>query len=265
LKQYGWTSTTLTAGDRIKVVASPGRNRARNIAFVRMLERAGAVLLDDRGAVTTGAALPPSPAAPSFSAKSLSGTWATLAGPTLGQLLGGVAALPMTSKGAAAVRDFRDTANPGRDCVPFPAPVYMVLSVFRSIEIGADAIVIRGEEGGTERTIHMNRASHEAATVSVQGDSIGRWEGDVLVIDTTHFAEHRLGNGGGLPSSPSKHLVERFELMPGGGALTYTFTVEDPEYLTAAVQGMATWAYRPEVAFLPLECNLENARRFLGE
>ena len=68
-----------------------------------------------------------------------------------------------------------------------------------------------------------------------------------------------------MPSSPAKHLVERFQLQPGGGGLIYTFTIEDPEYLTTAVQGMSPWAYRPDVPFQPLECNLENARRFLGE
>jgi len=43
------------------------------------------------------------------------------------------------------------------------------------------------------------------------------------------------------------------------------FTIEDPAYLTTAVQGMALWSYRPDVPFQPLECNLENARRFLSE
>jgi len=266
MKQYGWTATTLAVGDRIKVVANPGRNRARNVAFLQTIERSGAVLIDAR-AVLGGASRPPPPGAAttSFSAQSLAGVWSTLAGPALGQLLGGVANLPLTPKGAAAVAEFKDTANPGRDCVPFAAPVYMILPVFRSIEIRSDAVVIDGEEGGVARTIHMNRATHEGATASVLGDSVGRWDGAALVVDSTHFAEHRLGNGGGLPSSPAKHLVERFELAPGGAALTYTFTLEDPEYLTTAVQGTSTWAYRPDVKFQPLECNLENARRFLGD
>jgi hypothetical protein len=263
MKQYGWTATTLAAGDRVKVVASPGRNRTRHVAFLQTLQRSGTLLFDGRG---MGAApAQKSPGAPPLTAKSLSGTWATLRGPAFVQLLPGVFSLPMTPKGAAAVRDYSDATSPGRDCGAFSAPVYMVLPIFRSIEIGTDAIVVRGEEGGEERTIHMNRNSHDGATESVQGDSIGRWEGDALVVDTTHFAGHRLGNGGGLPSGSSKHLVERFELTPDGGALTYTFVNEDPEYLTAAVQGTAQWTYRPDVTYQPLECNLENARRFLDE
>jgi len=265
LKRYGWTATTLAAGDRITVVASPGRNPARNIAFLKTLERSGTLLLDARRVITNTGPPPQNPGAPVFSAKSLAGTWVTLPGPALGVLLDNRAALPMTPKGAAAMRDYRDTENPGRDCSGYPVPMYMILPIFRSIEIGVDAIVIRGEEGGESRTIHMNRATHDGATASVQGDSIGRWENEVLVVDTTHFTEHILGNGGGLPSGLAKHLVERFRLQPGGGSLTYTFTIEDPEYLTTAVQGTSPWAYRPDVTFAPLECNLGNARRFLGE
>jgi hypothetical protein len=263
LKQYGWTATTVAAGDRVKVVASPGRDRARNIAFLQRLERSGALLFDGRVAGAAPAQKSAGTSPPT--AKSLSGTWATVRGPAFAQLLPGVFSLPMTPKGAAAVRDYSDAVSPGRDCGAFAAPVYMILPIFRSIEIGTDAIVIRGEEGGEERTIHMNRTSHDGAIESVQGDSIGRWEGGALVVDTTHFAEHRLGNGGGLPSGPSKHLVERFELTPDGSALTYTFINEDPEYLTTAVQGTAQWTYRPDVVYQPLACSLENARRFLGE
>jgi hypothetical protein len=189
----------------------------------------------------------------------------TLPGPGLGQLLGGAASLPLTPKGAAALAAFTDAENPGRNCGAYTAPVYMVLPIFRSIEIGADAIVIRGEEGAEVRTIHMNRASHDGVATSVQGDSIGRWDGDALVVDSTRFAEHRLGLGGGLPSSSAKHLVERFQLTPDGAGLTYTVTIEDPEYLTTPVQAMSPWTYRPDVPFQPLDCNLENARRFLGE
>jgi hypothetical protein len=218
------------------------------------------------------AGAPPAPAAaasgdaPAFSAKSIAGTWVTLPGPALPQLLNSSFQLPTTPSGAAAIRTFTDAvANPGRDCVPYGVPLYMILPIFRSIEIAGEAIVIRGEESAIDRTVHMNRSTHDGATASLLGDSIGRWEGDALVVDTALFTEHGMGNAAGLPSSTRKHLVERFELTPDGGALAYTFTLEDPEYLTAPVQGMSRWAYRPDVAYAPLECDLENARRFLEE
>lgn len=155
--------------------------------------------------------------------------------------------------------------NPGADCVPFPAPLYMILPGFKSIEIRDDVVLIRGEDAAVERTVYTNLTAHDGAVPTVQGRSIGTWEGDVLVVDTTHFTAHRLGNAGGLPGGASKHLVEHFELNPGATSLKYSFSLEDPEYLTEAVTGMSQWAYRPDVTFSAMECSLDNARRFLGE
>jgi hypothetical protein len=171
--------------------------------------------------------------------------------------------LPMTPKGAAAVAEFVDTVNPGRDCVPFAAPIYMLLPAFRSIEVRDDVVLIRGEDAAVERVVHL-RATHAGATDGVQGHSVGRWEGAVLVVDTTNFAPHRIGNGAGLPSGTGKHLVERFALTPEGG-LAYSFVLEDPEYLTEPVTDSAQWSYRPDVPFTPTPCSTDNARRFLAE
>jgi hypothetical protein len=271
LKQFGWSPGSLAVGDSISFTGMPGRNAGRNISYLLTLEKAGAVALDLRAVSPRAAAggPPPSAAPParagSLTARSIEGTWATLPGPSVPLLLGNAAALPVTAKGAAAMRDFTDLENPGRDCVQFAAPLYMVLPFFRTIEVGADTVVIRGEEGAVVRTIAMERRTHDGASPSVQGDSIGRWDGAALVVDTTLFAEHRLGIAAGLPSGARKHLVERFELAPSGAALTYTFTLDDPEYLASTVRGGSTWAYRPDVDYDPLPCDVENARRFLDE
>jgi hypothetical protein len=269
LKRFGWSPATLANGDRVTLTVSPSRDPARRTAFLQSIEKSGSVLYVNPGPSARALPAPGAAAAggaPAFSAKSVAGTWVTLPGPALPQLLNNSFQLPTTPRGAAAIRGFTDAAaNPGLDCVPYGVPLYMILPIFRSIEIARDAIVIRGEESAIDRTVHMNRSTHDGATASLLGDSIGRWEGDALVVDTALFAEHAMGNAAGLPSSTRKHLVERFELTPDGAALAYTFTLQDPEYLTAPVQGMSRWAYRPDVAYAPLECNLENARKFLEE
>ena len=281
LKQYGWTAATLAKGDRVTVVASPSRDADRSTAFLQSIAKAGSVLYTNPvtsagatppiagspgGARQNAGANPPPGGAPAPRAQSLAGTWVTLPGPALPQLLNDSFKLPTTPRGAAAISSFTDAAaNPGRDCVPYGVPLYMILPVFRRIEIAGDAIVIRGEEGGIDRTVHTNRSTHVGAAESLLGESIGRFEGDALVVDTALFAEHAMGNAGGLPSSTRKHLAERFELTPDRAALTYTFTLEDPEYLTAPVKGTARCAYRPDVTFAPIACNLENARRFLQD
>jgi len=270
LRQFDWTPTTLAPGEPVTFVGLPGRNRSRSIAYLLVLERSGEVMLDMRGMApgTRPADAPPRlppPSAPAVAATSLAGTWATLPGPGFSQLLPNAGALPVTPRGAAAMREFTDAVNPGQDCVQFAAPLYMVIPFFRKIEIGEDTVVIRGEEGGVVRTVDLRRRTHDGASPSLQGDSIGWWEDGALVVDTALFAEHTLGNAAGLPSSPMKHVVERFELSPDGRTLQYTFRLDDPEYLSRTVEGGATWAYRPDVEFAPIACDVENARRFLEE
>ena len=261
MKQYGWSPETLAEGDRISVTGHPGRNPAKSTVFLQSVRKSGAVLFD-----AAAMRAPPARTAQAvFSASTLSGTWTTLPGPDLAQFLGQAASLGLTAKGAVAVQEFRDTVNPGADCVPFPAPVYMIRPGFKSIEIRDDVVLIRGEDAAVERTVHMNLGTHGDAQATVQGHSIGHWEGDVLVVDTTRFAEHRMGNAGGLPSSVGKRLVERLELNAGGAGLTYRFTLDDAEYLTGPVTGSSQWSHRPDVPFAATPCNIDNARRFLGE
>jgi hypothetical protein len=69
----------------------------------------------------------------------------------------------------------------------------MIIPDAKMITLGEDDIVIRTELEGVERIIHLNQSSHEGVEPSVQGHSIGRWEGDVLVVDTARFAEHGMG------------------------------------------------------------------------
>jgi hypothetical protein len=68
-----------------------------------------------------------------------------------------------------------------------------------------------------------------------QGDSVGHWEGNMLVVDTTNFTNLTAYRG----SSEELHLVERFT-RTADDAMIYQFTVEDP----------ATWA-RPWTAEVP--------------
>jgi hypothetical protein len=263
MKQYGWAADTFARGDRVVVAGSPGRDATRSILFLKMIRKADSVaaLYDSGGAE---AAPPPAPAE-TFRAASIAGTWMSSVGPLFGTFFGPGVAQNATPKGAAAVAEFRDdAANPGLDCVPFSPPMYMILPGFRSIELRDDVVVIRGEDADVDRIVHLGVATHDGAEPSVHGHSIGRFDGGALVVDTARFAPHRLGNGAGLPSGSGKHLVERFALN-GQGGLTYSFELEDPEYLRQPVSGAMEWLYRPDADYVPTPCNRDNAQRFLAE
>jgi len=68
------------------------------------------------------------------------------------------------------------------------------------------------------------------------GDSIGRWDGDTLVIETRNFGD-RTGLRGG---TRNLRTVERFSAVDSDHLL-YQFTVEDPDVWTEAWSGEYVW------------------------
>ena len=77
----------------------------------------------------------------------------------------------------------------------------------------------------------MKLAEHPAGVApSRAGHSIGKWEGDVLVVDTVGFLPGTLT--GTTPHSDKLHVVERFSLDAATMALKREYTAEDSAYFT---------------------------------
>jgi hypothetical protein len=82
----------------------------------------------------------------------------------------------------------------------------------------------------------MNMTAHPATiTPSYAGHSIGRWDGDVLVVDTVGFEPGVLAAP--LKHSDQLHIVERYSLDPEKWVLTREFVAEDPVYFTDQYKG----------------------------
>jgi len=89
-------------------------------------------------------------------------------------------------------------------------------------------VVIVNEMIHSARIVDMSGRPHPAATMRfLTGDSIGRWEGETLVVDTTNFSRE----GGFRGATTSMHLVERFT-RADRNTLRYEFTVDDPQTWT---------------------------------
>jgi hypothetical protein len=99
-----------------------------------------------------------------------------------------------------------------------------------------DTIVILVEMVHDARVIRMN-AEHLPPTVRKwMGDSVGHWEGDTLVVDTTNFTSKTQFRG----SSENLHVVERFTRV-NPTTLLYRFTVEDPSTWERSWTGEYPW------------------------
>jgi hypothetical protein len=90
------------------------------------------------------------------------------------------------------------------------------------------AIMILVEMVHDVRQIHMDRREHLPQNIRLwNGDSIGHWDGDTLVVDTTNFTDKTSYRG----SSPNMHIVERFTRVDADTIL-YKWTIDDPESFT---------------------------------
>ena len=99
-----------------------------------------------------------------------------------------------------------------------------------------DTIVLQYGQMGFTRTVYMNMTTHPAATrPSRAGHSIGHWENDVLVVDTTRFAPGVLSPP--VLNSDQLHVVERFALDPNTMLMTRSYVADDPVYLKGSYAG----------------------------
>ena len=93
-------------------------------------------------------------------------------------------------------------------------------------------IRVRTEYYDLVRTIHMDRDEIPAGTpYSHLGYSIGRWEGDDLVVETTRINWPYLDNRG-TPLSDALTVIERFSLSDDQSSLAFRIEMIDPETFT---------------------------------
>ena len=107
------------------------------------------------------------------------------------------------------------------------------------------------------RIIHMTLEEHPAdMTPTRAGHSIGRWEDDVLVVDTVGFDEGFIvaGPGGIVKHSDELHTVERFSYDPQYMALHRSYVAEDPLYFTGQFTGEDTISIA-DSPFDPYNCD----------
>jgi len=104
-----------------------------------------------------------------------------------------------------------------------------------------DSVMILTEMVHDARVVRMNAEHLPKAITKWMGDSVGKWEGDSLVVDTTNFSEKTRFRG----STASLHIVERFTRVDAKNLL-YRFTIEDPETWTRPWTGEYTWPITDE-------------------
>ncbi len=113
----------------------------------------------------------------------------------------------------------------GDRCITYGSPQLTAgYQSFYQIVETPGAVVIMTEMFHDARVVRMNNSAHPLKEVQEWlGDSIGHWEGDTLVVDTTNYRPRAFQG----VSSEKLHIIERFTLQDAG-TLRYEITVNDP-------------------------------------
>ena len=173
-------------------------------------------------------------------------------GPDFGDFRG----LPLNEAGLAKAKSW----NPDDDYLPENlskphSPTNIMRSSFPfEIVQEPDMITLKMEACEQVRKVYMDGASHPPAEAphTFMGHSIGHWEGQTLVVHTSHIVENYVRRNG-VVHSEEVQLVERY--TRDGDYLLLMMIVEDPAYFSAPFMRVIAFRHRPDITALrPYPC-----------
>jgi hypothetical protein len=145
---------------------------------------------------------------------------------------GGAGGGPQLKPGAEKYKVDRGPQDVGRtaDCMPLSPPDAFGVPYQFQIVQNKDTVVLMHEYPGTFRIIPLDGEPHQPdPDPAWLGDSVGRWEGDTLVVDTIGYNDKTEVSG--FKHSDALHTVERWTRTEDG--FQYEVKIEDPNVFVA--------------------------------
>jgi hypothetical protein len=139
-------------------------------------------------------------------------------------------------------------------CEPKGMPSLMITPYpFEFVQQGED-ILIRFEEDNAQRFIHMSATDELTPTTpSLLGYSIGNWEGETLMVETSGVSAEYLDYEG-TPQSEEARFIERFTVNNDGSRLDYHIRIIDPTNFTEEFELTRYLIWQPALLVNPYDC-----------
>ncbi|HXP80512.1 MAG TPA: hypothetical protein VN976_11445 [Verrucomicrobiae bacterium] len=224
-------------------------------------------LIFSAGAVVAMLALSPAPrsqgAAQPGSAPDLSGVWLVEKFQPVLFPNGGAPLQPWAEAKLKATNP--QTDDPNLACLPEGVPRYMI-SVPYPMEIfqGSASVLIIHEGTSVLRQIHMSRQHPKDLDPTYAGDSVGKWEGDTLVVDTIGFNDKTWLDGGAIPHTEALHVVERIRRIDHD-TLVDEFTIDDAKAYTKPITARQVYKLKPDWEVHEYVCEENNKYTYQGK
>jgi hypothetical protein len=252
MKEKGWSSDSLKPGDIIIWEGPADKNPNRYYSGLNWAEKSDGTRLT---MTTTDVAK----VEPSID---LTGVWVRDT-PKFGFTYRPIPDWPYTDFAQAQVDNFSELQNPQLDCLnPGPPKSTTLPYPIKILRPDNDTVILDYEGADHVRTIPLS-TEFVAGEPSQLGSSRARFEGDVLVVETSNFIADRWGSYTGVDSSEQKHLVERFSLIDDGLGLRVEMTLSDPIMLKAPVTIDYYMKKLADRELVKIECTVENSRLYI--
>jgi hypothetical protein len=153
----------------------------------------------------------------------------------------------------ARVKDFRRD-DPVTNCLP-AGPSEMLSATYRIIQTPGIVALLYESGTGRYRQIYMDgRKLNEDPLPAWLGYSVGRWEGDTLIVESTGFNDRSWLDRAGHPHSEKLRVTERFHRVDFGH-MQFQITYDDPETLTKPLTLSLIVNYAADTDMLENVCN----------
>lgn len=163
-------------------------------------------------------------------------------------------AQPLTERGRELLAAYDPLADNGQlDCRQGMPDTMFAPWPMEIIDEG-ELIRIGATQYNLQRLIHLNgEVAQDEPEASSVGYSVGRWEGDTLVVTTTNVDWPYYSNVG-MPQSDQVSYSERFSVSDDGRTLNYSITVDDPIIFAQPFTMDRTRRAAPGVEIVPFDC-----------
>jgi len=167
-----------------------------------------------------------------------------------------------TNRALGFEKAYENSLSPTYDCVPIPIPAVMNDNYDFQITQRDDRVIFNYEKMDVVRTVWLEGHGHPkpgAYDYSIQGHSIGRYEGNRLVIETTKFLPDARGFNSNrfIPNTAMKKVTERY--WREGDTLKMETTSVDPLVLREPFQYNYEYTARTD-ELTAYDCDPEDSR-----
>lgn len=239
-----WTANSLLPGDEIELTGNPARNGAPSLRIRGIVDSNGHALIGGESVDIESGAASQEPL-PIGQGADLRGVWIRQYEHAWENYAFSEQLPPMTPWAQERFEQSRpvfgpdavavvETNDPTYQCLPPGVPrIYAHPAAFEIVQF-ADRVMIVYEFHQQFRVIYTDGRSHRTGRPETwMGESVARWEGDSLVVESVNFNDKTWIDRRGVPHSNRLHVTERFS-RNGDGQLIVEISVEDPIAFTEA-------------------------------